>query len=297
MTSTALISVSHDHLASLRAWVELGKPRVTSLVLLSASVGAALAPGSGNVWRALTVLSGTALVVVGANTLNMYLERDTDAAMERTRHRPLPSGRLAPSVALWSGIGVASSGVLALGALVDVLTAGLAAFALGSYVLAYTPLKRVTPWALHVGAVPGALPPVIGWAGMGGALDYRAASLFLLLYAWQIPHFLAIAVFRETEYRRAGLAVMPAIRGLRATKNAIVLGSALLLGASAIPAFTGLGGAVYLVVALVLGMLLVALSVAGLRPEAGRDWARGVFIASLPYLVLVLGTLLANPGA
>lgn len=293
MTTAAALPVSGDFASSLRAWFELGKPRITSLVVLTTSVGALLAPASGG-RPLLGIVVGTALVVAGANALNMYLERDTDAAMERTRHRPLPSGRLAPSVASWSGVAVSASGLVVLAGLVNASAAIVAAIALASYVLLYTPLKRITPWALPVGAVPGALPPVIGWVGAGGVLDTRAWSLFLLLYAWQIPHFLAISVFRETEYRRAGLAVMPAVHGLRATHRAIALSSALLAAVSVLPVLTGLASGGYLAVAVALGLPFVGLGVSGLRSDVGPLWARRVFFASLPYLVLVLATLLVD---
>jgi heme o synthase len=295
MSSTApSVSVSRDFVATASALLQLTKPGVTRLVMVTTLSGALIAPGPVALGQLLVALPATALVVGAANALNMYLERDSDAAMERTRERPLPSGRLAPEVALWFGVALALVGLPLLSFLVNPVTGLLAATALVSYVLVYTPLKRVTPLALHVGAIPGAIPPVIGWASMTGSVDVRAAVLFAILFVWQLPHFLAIAMFRQDEYARAGIAVMPAVRGLRRTKRAAVAYLVLLLVVSLMPALVGLAGVAYTLVAAVLGLGFLGWGVYGLKPEAGTAWARSLFFASLPYLVLIFGALVVS---
>lgn len=296
MSSTAetIDDTSRDLGGSARALVELTKPGVTRLVLAMAVCGALAAPGHVTWVRFLVAMFGTALIVGSANTLNMYLERDSDRAMARTRTRPLPSGRLAPSTALWFGVGQALVSLPILTFAVNPLTGLLAATALISYVLCYTPLKRVTPWALHVGAIPGAIPPLIGWSAVTGTLDARAWSIFLLLFVWQLPHFLAIAMFRREDYAAAGLRVLPVVKGMRAAKREAVFYSVLQLACSVLPFLTGLGGLVYLVSALVLGVGFLVWAVRGLAPDAGAPWARSLFIASMPYLVLVSAALVAG---
>ena len=293
-SSAGTATTSRDTLGVVQSLVQLTKPGVTRLVIVTTFCGALVAPGHIAPFRFLLALLGTVLVVAAANTFNMYLERDSDRAMERTRNRPLPSGRLAPEVALWFGLALALIGLPLLSLCVNALTGLLAAVALVSYVLVYTPLKRITPYALHVGAVPGAIPPLIGWAAVTGSLDRRALLLFAILFFWQLPHFLAIAIFRQREYERAGLRVMPAARGLPSTKRAIVLHSLLLLAASLLPAFMGMAGPVYLVFIGALAGAFVGWGVYGLRKEAGPRWARSLFFASLPYLVLVFGALVVS---
>ncbi len=293
-SSAGTATNSRDALGVIQSLVQLTKPGVTRLVIVTTFCGALVAPGHIAPVRLLLALLGTVLVVGAANTLNMYLERDSDRAMERTRNRPLPAGRLSPEVALWFGVALALVGLPLLTFEVNPLTGLLAALALVSYVLVYTPLKRITPYALHAGAVPGAIPPLIGWAAVTGAIDRRALVLFAILFFWQLPHFLAIAIFRQREYERAGLRVMPAARGLPSTKRAIVLYSSLLLAASLLPAFIGMAGPVYLVAIGALAGAFMGWGVYGLREEAGPRWARSLFFASLPYLVLVFGALVAS---
>jgi protoheme IX farnesyltransferase len=265
------------------------------MVLATAWCGAAIAPGPLRDYGKLVwTLLGTTLVVASANALNMYLEGDVDALMTRTRNRPIPSGRLAPEVALWFGVALALVGLPLLLFLVNPVTAFIGAFALLSYVLVYTPMKRVSPVAVWVGAVPGAAPPLMGWTGMTGSVNAAALSLFLVLFVWQIPHFHAIAIFRAEEYRRAGLRVLPVVRGLDYTKFSIVLLLILQLVVSALPAFMGLGGTPYIVVAAVLGAVYVGWGLAGLRPSADARWARSLFFASMPYLLALFGTLVVR---
>jgi protoheme IX farnesyltransferase len=276
---------------TLRDLVQLTKPRVTWMVLVTTACGAFAAPGTVGISRLSLMLLGLSLVVGSANAFNMYLERDTDAAMRRTRERPLPAGRLAPEIALVFAGALAVVGLLGVTLLVNPVCGLLSAAALGTYVLLYTPLKRLTPWALHVGAVPGAIPPLIGWASVTGSLNFAALTLFLILLVWQLPHFLAIAIFRQSDYEAAGLRVLPAVKGLFAAKLEIVLYAVLLLGASVLPVYAGIAGPVYLGVALALGLAFAGFSLYGLRRDSGTRWARRLFFASMPYLILVFGAL------
>jgi protoheme IX farnesyltransferase len=265
------------------------------MVLVTTACGAAIAPGRirdyGKFgWAVL----GTALLVAAANALNMYLEGDVDALMTRTRGRPIPSGRLAPETALWFGTGLTFIGLPILDFWVNPLTAFIGGFALLSYVLVYTPMKRVSSLAVWIGAVPGAAPPLMGWTSVTGTLNAAGLSLFLLLFIWQIPHFHAIALFRTEEYRRAGLVVLPAVRGVDHTKRTIVVLLAVQLAVSALPALLGLGGTAYVVAASLCGAVYFGWGLAGLRPSAGPKWARSLFFASLPYLLVLFGVLVAS---
>lgn len=278
----------------LRALGELTKPGVTRMVVATTACGAAIVPGAVRDWGKLGwAVLGTALIVASANSLNMYLEGDTDALMARTRNRPIPSGRLAPEIALFFGVALAFIGLPVLDFLVNPLTAFIGGFALLSYVLLYTPMKRVSSLAVWIGAIPGAVPPLMGWTSVTGTLDGAGLSLFFLLFIWQIPHFHAIALFRTEDYRRAGLVVLPAERGVRHTKRVIVLLAVVQLAVSALPAVYGLGGTAYVVSAAVLGVLYLVWAILGLREDAGAKWARSLFFASLPYLLVLYGVLVA----
>ncbi|HWA77207.1 MAG TPA: heme o synthase [Polyangiaceae bacterium] len=276
---------------TLSALIELGKPGVGGLVIATSLCGALTAPGGIGLGRLLLSLFGTSCVVASANGLNMVLERDSDRLMRRTQVRPLPTGRLSVEAALAFCVGAAIVGLVLLFAFVGPLAGWLTFAALLSYVALYTPLKRVTPLALFVGAVPGALPPLIGWASATGTLGTLGLLEFSLLYVWQLPHFLAIAIFRREEYARAGMRVLPVVHGVRRTQIEIALYSLLLVGVSLLPVGLGLAGLGYAVVALASGLGFLALATAGLSIRDERRWARRVFFASMPYLVVMLGSL------
>jgi protoheme IX farnesyltransferase len=285
---------------ALRDLIALTKPRITFIVLVTASAGMQLArAGHPVAWtRWLWTMIGTGLVVGAANVLNMYMERDVDGRMARTANRPLPKGRMAPGHALLFGLMLAalSLPILAIG--VGSLTGLLGAIALVSYVLIYTPMKRRSTWALWVGAVPGAIPPLLGWTAVTGRLDAAGVALFTMMFVWQIPHFLAISLFRSEEYDRAGLKVVPIENGERAAKWMLLRYAMLMLLASLWPAHEGLGGRVYIVVALALGSLFVAMGVSGLRRvlegASSERWAKRVFGYSIVYLVCLLAALVAT---
>jgi protoheme IX farnesyltransferase len=183
----------------------LAKPRITMMVLITTLGGLVLAPGAPSLAIAAALLAGTAMIVASANALNMYLERDVDTRMERTRDRPLPAGRMDPGVALAFGVVLALVSVPLLTFAVNPLTAMLAVIAHLSYVYVYTPLKQRTPAAVWVGAVPGAMGPLLGWAAATGSVGLGGLALFGVMFFWQVPHFHAIATFRVDDYRNAGL--------------------------------------------------------------------------------------------
>ncbi len=286
--------------------VALTKPRITTMVVLTAFGGYWLAVRffglELDASRLFVLLTATALVVSGANALNMFIERDSDAFMTRTKNRPLPSRRMAPEVALALGLFLSAVSVPWLTFGVHPLTGLLGAVALVSYVALYTPMKRRSPIALLVGAVPGALPPLMGWSAARGSIDVPGLIIFGIMFLWQIPHFLAIATFRKDEYKKAGLLVLPVVRGDRVTRHHVVRYLAALLLMSLLLVPYGIGGNVYLVSALLLGGLFFGVGAWGLRRTAGRVWARGLFFVSMIYLTgmfvaLTAGTVLEGAAS
>ena len=272
--------------------VSLTKPRVVLMVLITTVVGYYVGlPGAPDYARLLALLVGTTLAAGGTLALNQYWERDVDALMERTRMRALPEGRLAPLEALLFGAATTAGGltVLAIGAgwLAALVTA--ATFAL--YVFAYTPLKLRTSLCTLVGAVPGALPPVTGWAAARDDIALGAWVLFGILFLWQLPHTLAIARLYQADYARAGVRLLPVIDAQGgSTERQILTGCVALLAVSLLPTLIGLAGAVYFVGALVLGGTFAAFGVQqALAPSASR--ARRVLLASLLYLPVLLALL------
>src|SRR5688572_4460471 len=263
--------------AQLSALFELTKPSITTMVMVTMVSGAFAASVSIEPLRLALSMFATACVVGSANAFNMWMERDSDALMSRTRRRPLPTGRLSPELVVGFGSLLAVVGLTLLATSVSSLAASLGWLALCSYVLAYTPLKRVTTWSLHVGAVPGALPPLIGWASVTGSLSREAFALFAILLVWQLPHFLAIATFRAPEYERAGLKVLPNVRGRAATERAILLYSLLLGVVSVAPWPLGMAGLGYGLVASVCSLAFLGFALHGRRSLEHHRWARRLF--------------------
>lgn len=281
-------------MATIRDYVALMKPRITLMVIITAAGGMWLAPNALPVSVVAIMLLTTAAVVGAANTLNMYLERDTDGLMQRTMSRPLPDQRLEPRSALIFGIslGLVSVPILWLG--VNPLTGLLGAIALVSYVAVYTPLKQITPAALLVGAIPGALPPLMGWTAATGELGGPGLVLFGILFLWQIPHFIAISLFRKGDYEAAGLKVLPSVRGDRVARYHCVVYTLALLPVSLMLYPLGVAGPVYTVVAMGLGLLFAGVALQGLRASADERWAKRLFFTSLIYLTVLFGTLMAD---
>ena len=280
--------------AQLSALVELTKPSITTLVMVTMVSGALAASVPIRTAHLALAMFGTACVVGAANAFNMWMERDSDAFMTRTRRRPLPTGRLSPEMVVGFGTLLAVVGLTLLATSVSSLSALLGWVALCSYVLAYTPLKRVTTWSLHVGAVPGAVPPLMGSAAVTGSLSREAFALFAILFVWQLPHFLAIATFRAPEYERAGLKVMPNVNGAAATERAIIFYSVLLGVVALAPWALGMTGPGYGITALVCSGVFLGLALQGRRTLPGNRWARRLFFASMPYLVVVFAAFVAS---
>jgi len=283
-------------------FIALAKPRITFMVLVTTAGGLWLAhrvnahSGAPAV-PLLTVfcaLLGTSLIVAGANALNMYIERDIDRHMARTKNRPLPAGRMPAKAALWFGVitSCVSVPILAIG--VNTLTALLAGLANVSYVLAYTPLKQRSHHALLVGAVPGAIPPLLGWTAGTNQIGAAGLVLFSVLFLWQVPHFLAITLFRKGEYARAGLIVMPNVTGEDVVRHSIVRYTLALIGTSLLLYPLGVAHGAYLVVALVVGALFLGFGLAGLRGTPTRKWARSTFFVSMIYLVGLFAALMID---
>ena len=272
--------------------VALVKPNIALMALLTAAGGMSLAPGPLAGAHVLVLMLGTALIVASANALNMYLERDIDCLMARTRNRPLPMGRLAPRVAMAVGIacGIVSLPLLAL---VNALTGALGLIALISYVGIYTPLKQRTHWAVWVGSLPGAMPALMGYTAVTGTLSWPGLAIFGVLFIWQVPHFHAIAMYRQRESERAGLHTLPGSRGFAVTRRHIVLYLVMQVAVSLTLWPLGIVGAWYLGVAIALGVLVLAQAIAGMRSGEAR-WARQVFMLSLLYVPTLFITMVLD---
>ena len=275
--------------ARLGVYLELTKPRLTSLAVVSSMVGLYMA-GAGplDVVVLLGTLLGASLIGAGGSALNQYLERDLDARMTRTEERPLPSGRLQPALCLRFGLVTCFLGVLTLVLTTNALTTGIAVLIVALYVLVYTPMKRKSPLNTIVGAVPGALPILMGWTATGEPLTLAAGSLFLIVYLWQLPHFFAICWLYRADYRRAGFRFWPLMddSGRRAgwqTFSTCVL----LVPLTLLPTGLGLTGRAYAIGALVLGMVFVAVAF-GMLVRPVRASARAAFLVSVGYLPLLM---------
>ena len=281
-------------LAWFPAVIQLAKPRITGMVIITFVGGLWLAPGQIATWRAIMTLIGTALLVAASNTFNMYLERDFDPLMDRTRDRPLPRAALSPETALAFGTVLACAAVPLVFLGGNLLTGILGLFALASYVVVYTPLKRRSSIALFVGAVPGALPPLMGWTAATGHLDAPGLALFAILFLWQIPHFLAIATYRAADYARAGFKVLPLAISTRATRATIVLFSVGLVAATIALEPLRVAGVGYLLCAALLGAVFIGWAAAGFRRAAAGAWARSLFFYSIVYLTLLFVALVID---
>jgi protoheme IX farnesyltransferase len=272
--------------------LELAKPRITTMVVFTTAMGMWLAPGRLALPRAVAILFFTALLVGSANVLNSFLERDVDGRMRRTRHRPIPSGRIDPWSAFALGLGCGAFAVPGLALSANPLTAGIGLAAWVLYVGVYTPLKRITPWALEIGTIPGALPPLMGWTAASGAIEAPGLALFAIMVFWQLPHFLAITLYLDEDYARGGIRVWPIVRGARAARVRLALYTVALVAASA--AAAPLAGTPYAVAALVLGAGFLAMALRGLRADAGAVLARRTMLYSLVYLSVLFAVLVAD---
>src|SRR5438309_5676361 len=276
----------------------LTKPEVNLLIAMATFTGFYLAcPGPLHdfPWLLLVhTLLGTLLVASGTGTLNQYVERRFDAQMRRTARRPLAAGRLKPAAVLWFGIALAAIGCIYLSTAVNVFASLLALLTLLSYLFLYTPLKRKTPLCILVGAFPGAMPPLIGWAAASGRLSLHAWILYAILFLWQFPHFMAIAWIYREDYGRAGIRMLPVLEpDGRVTGQQIIAYSVMLLPVSLLPAVLGLSGKIYLIAAFVLGLLFVASSVRAALSKSNQH-ARQLLLASVLYLPILFGVMVLN---
>ena len=272
----------------LAAYAELTKPRITFLIVLTSAAGFALAsPGQINYGALAGAMFGIALLSSGIATLNQYMERDLDALMRRTADRPLPSGKLLPWEALCFGVGLTVAAEIYLATLVNPLTGVLGLTVIAGYLFAYTPLKTRTTLSTMVGAFPGAVPPLIGWAAARGELSIEAWVLFAILFLWQFPHFLAIAWMYREDYERANILMLPVVEpDGRVTAQQIVVYTVLLLPVSLLPAALGISGRIYLYGAIVLGLLFLYSSLRAAFSKS-RQEAKRLLLASVIYLPLL----------
>lgn len=298
----------------LRDLWTLTKPEVTRMCALTAAGAAWMAlRSSDNPYAAETVADGwcspgfavafagvlgASLAVAGASALNMWLERAKDPLMARTRARPLATRRLSPGTGLIVAAGLCALALAVLALFTNPLTTLLAAWAIVGYALVYTPLKYRTPLALVIGAVPGAAPPLLGWTAVTGELDPGGLALFAILFVWQMPHFLAITLFRRADFARAGIRCVPVVRGELVTRLQAIAWSVVLVPISLLPTVIGLTGWLYGAVALLLSLGFLASACTGLRsfasPADATRWARGFFFASLVYLPALIAALVVD---
>lgn len=276
-------------------FAELVKARLTLLVLITTAVGFYL--GAADPVEAVALFHavfGTALAAAGAAALNQWWERRLDALMHRTRTRPIPAGRMSPRDALILGGTLSFAGVIYLTAACNVLSAALAAATIAIYIFGYTPLKRISTTNTLVGAIPGALPPLIGWAAARGSLEAPAWSLFAILFCWQMPHFFAIAWMYREDYARAGFRMLSSrdLNGSRSGRQSVVF-AALLLVASSLPALSGLVSRALLPLQVLAGVAFVAVAVVFYIKREVAD-ARRLFFASIIYLPVLLALLVAT---
>jgi protoheme IX farnesyltransferase len=275
-------------------FVALAKPRLNMLVIASSLAGYVMAGGAADPFVVFATLAGTALVAGGASAFNQAIERETDGLMRRTKLRPLPDHRLQPREALVFATVLSAAGLLILAAAVNVLSSLVAFTTLVTYAAVYTPLKRRTSFATVVGAVPGALPPVIGWAAAANNLDAGAWVLFGVVFLWQLPHFLAIAWIYRDDYARGGFPLLPVIEpDGRSTGRQTVVYTAALLPVSLAPTLLGMAGTAYFAGAFALTVLFLGLSIRFANTRALPD-ARRLFFGSIVYLPLLWILMIAG---
>lgn len=292
-TSAGAVSLPVAH-GRASDFIALAKPRLNMLVIVSALAGYVMAGGTASPILLLATLVGTALVAGGASAFNQAIERGTDALMRRTRLRPLPDARLQPREAVVFASVMSAAGLLVLAAGANLLSAAVALTTLVTYAAVYTPLKRRSSFSTVIGAIPGALPPVIGWAAATGQLSRGAWVLFGVVFLWQLPHFLAIAWIYREDYARAGFPMLPVIEpDGRSTGRQAVYYTAALLPLSLAPTLVGMTGTAYFAGALALTLLFLGLSLRFAKTRSIPD-ARRLFFGSIVYLPLLWILMIAG---
>jgi protoheme IX farnesyltransferase len=280
--------------ARVRDYIELLKPRVMSLVVFSGFTGLMVAPGHIHPLLGFVAILCIALSAGGSAAINMWYDHDIDTVMLRTRTRPLPQGRVEPQAALEFGGVLIFTSVGLMWLAIGGLAACLLAFAAGFYVFVYTMwLKRRTPQNIVIGGAAGAFPPVIAWAAVTGSVGWPAVVLFLIIFFWTPPHFWALALYRNDDYRNAGVPMLPVTHGARRTKIEMLLYTLILLPISLAPYFVGTGGLIYLVGAALLSILFIVCAVRVLMDDTHKS-AKQMFVYSLFYLTALLSLLLVE---
>ncbi|MDI1344448.1 MAG: heme o synthase [Pseudolabrys sp.] len=291
-------TIAEPSLATVGDYLALLKPRVMSLVIFTALVGLAVAPGPIHPVTAFTALLCIAVGAGASGALNMWYDADIDALMTRTARRPLPMGRIQPGEALAFGLTLSAFAVVVLGLLVNVLSAALLAFTIFFYVVVYTMwLKRSTPQNIVIGGAAGAFPPMIGWAAVTGSMSFEPILLFLIIFFWTPPHFWALALYRTDDFKRAGIPMMPVVKGDATTRLQILLYTLLVVPLGIAPWPLGYAGALYGTVSVVtgLGMLVLAVQVFRERRPVERA-CRHLFAFSILYLFLLFAVLMIERG-
>ncbi|MCE3013110.1 MAG: heme o synthase [Proteobacteria bacterium] len=280
----------------VRDVLSLTKARLSFLVIFTCALGIFLAPASVSFTVAMVSMIATSGLVAGACIINCVMEKDIDAQMERTKYRPLPAGRIKPQTATLLGIGLITLCLAALFFVVNPLTAVLGLIATITYVFLYTPMKQKTAWALFAGAVPGAIPPLMGWTTVTNEMSVFGWVLFGILFVWQLPHFLSISIYHADDYKKAGLKIFPDSLTLKTVIHKIVIYTFLLMGVTALPYFLGYNGLEYLVFTMVIGALFSMLALWGYNFETNKPellkWSRRYFYSTLLYLPCIFTAML-----
>ena len=298
LAAGARLDLAEPSLADVRDYLALMKPRVMSLVVFTALTGLAVAPGPLDPLVGFTALLCIAVGAGAAGALNMWYDADVDARMTRTQRRPVPMGRVQPGEALAFGLTLAGFSVVVLGLLVSTLAAALLAFTIFFYVVIYTIwLKRSTPQNIVIGGAAGAFPPMIGWAAATGSLSLEPVLLFLIIFFWTPPHFWALALYRTGDYARAGIPMLPVVKGDGSTRRQILLYTLVLVPLGLSPWLLGYAGLLYGAVAAVSGAVMLVLAAQVYRERAPAERAsRQLFAFSILYLFLLFAVLLVERG-
>ena len=288
------------HAGAVRDYIALLKPRVMSLVVFTAFVGIVVAPVGIHPAIGLTALLCISVGAGAAGALNMWYDADIDGIMQRTRMRPVPTGRIAAGEAFTFGAILSVGSVAILGLLVNWIAAALLAFTIFFYVVVYTMwLKRLTPQNIVIGGIAGSLPPVIGWASATGTISFESLVLFLIIFLWTPPHFWALSLYKAGDYAKAGVPMLPVVAGLAATRRQILIYALVLAAASVLPAVIGMATLVYGIAAALLSAIFVALAWRVYRMDDADKVmrpARQLFTYSLLYLLLLFLVLLVDRG-
>jgi protoheme IX farnesyltransferase len=295
MAKTSALSLHNaDQGARVADFVELAKPRVMSLVVFTGAVGLVVAPGSIHPLLGAVAILCIALAAGGSAAVNMWYDRDIDAIMTRTRRRPLPQGRVEPAAALEFGCGLIFAAVFLMALAVNLLAALLLGVAAGFYIFVYTIwLKRRTPANIVIGGAAGAFPPLIGWVAVTGRVDLPAVLLFLIIFLWTPPHFWSLALYRNDDYRRAGIPMLPVTHGERRTKIEMLAYTLILVPVTLMPGFAG---GLYLAGATLLGLGFIVAAIRVLRDPSHKS-ARRMFVYSIIYLSSLFTLMLADHWA